>query len=94
MNGHTFSKALWFYCPGCRDLHSVTVWRETGGRGPVWDWNNDLVSVTIDPSILVTWADHCCHSFVRNGRWQFLGDCTHDMKGMTVDMQPIPEGWL
>ena len=27
-----------------------------------------------------------CHSFVRDGRIEFLGDCTHDLKGQTVDL--------
>jgi hypothetical protein len=31
-----------------------------------------------------------CHSFVRNGRIQFLGDCTHALAGQAVDLQPPP----
>ena len=35
-------------------------------------------------------ADPCdcerCHSFVRDGRIQFLGDCTHALAGQTVDL--------
>lgn len=27
-----------------------------------------------------------CHSFVTDGRIQFLGDCTHDLAGETVDL--------
>lgn len=27
-----------------------------------------------------------CHSFVTDGRIQFLGDCTHDLAGQTVDL--------
>ncbi|WEX16299.1 DUF6527 family protein [Pseudomonas sp. G11] len=27
-----------------------------------------------------------CHSFVTNGRIQFLGDCTHKLAGQTVDL--------
>ncbi|MFP4141499.1 MAG: DUF6527 family protein [Phycisphaerae bacterium] len=27
-----------------------------------------------------------CHSFVREGRIQFLGDCTHELAGQTVDL--------
>jgi Family of unknown function (DUF6527) len=30
-----------------------------------------------------------CHSFVREGRIEFLPDCTHEMAGMTVDLPPI-----
>lgn len=29
-----------------------------------------------------------CHSFVRDGMIQFLGDCTHEFAGQTV---PLPE---
>jgi hypothetical protein len=27
-----------------------------------------------------------CHSFVTDGRIQFLGDCTHALAGQTVDL--------
>lgn len=27
-----------------------------------------------------------CHSFVADGRIQFLGDCTHALRGQTVDL--------
>jgi hypothetical protein len=29
-----------------------------------------------------------CHSFITDGRIQFLGDCTHRLAGQTV---PIPD---
>lgn len=29
-----------------------------------------------------------CHSFVTDGRIQFLGDCTHALAGQTVDIPP------
>lgn len=32
----------------------------------------------------------CCHSFVTDGRIQFLGDCTHDLAGKTVDLPLVP----
>ena len=31
-----------------------------------------------------------CHSFVRDGRIQFLGDCTHELAGQTVDIPEWP----
>ena len=31
-----------------------------------------------------------CHSFVTDGRIQFLADCTHELAGQTVDMVPLP----
>ncbi len=39
-----------------------------------------LSGETIVPTPLV------CHSFVRDGRIQFLGDCTHALAGQTVDL--------
>lgn len=30
-----------------------------------------------------------CHSYVRDGRIQFLGDCTHSMAGQTVDLPEV-----
>lgn len=54
---------------------------------------------TFTPSILVRYdgADAgqgaappaVCHSFVTNGRIQFLGDCTHALAGQTVDLPEI-----
>lgn len=34
-----------------------------------------------------------CHTFVTDGRIQFLGDCTHSLAGQTVDMSPWPENY-
>ena len=33
-----------------------------------------------------------CHSFVRDGRIQFLGDCTHALAGQTVDLPDYKDG--
>lgn len=34
-----------------------------------------------------------CHSFLRQGRWEFLGDSAHKLAGQTVEMIPLPLGW-
>ncbi|QNH60766.1 DUF6527 family protein [Hymenobacter sediminicola] len=36
-------------------------------------------------------APHCsvCHSFVTDGQIQFLADCTHELAGQTVALQPV-----
>lgn len=33
-----------------------------------------------------------CHSFVREGQIQFLGDCTHSLAGTTVELPVVPDG--
>ncbi len=45
----------------------------------------------IDGKIPAQTLDHIdmvCHSFVTDGRIQFLGDCTHVLAGKTVDLPP------
>ena len=34
---------------------------------------------------------YICHSFVTDGKIQFLGDCTHHLKGQTVELPEIEE---
>ncbi|EZQ13778.1 DUF6527 family protein [Aquamicrobium defluvii] len=34
---------------------------------------------------------YVCHSFVRDGQIQFLGDCTHDLARQTVPLKPFEE---
>lgn len=33
---------------------------------------------------------YICHSFVTDGRIQFLSDCTHELAGQTVDLPEYP----
>jgi hypothetical protein len=96
---------LWINCPGCEPGHHVlpTDWTPAGvGRSPgiadlpQWSFNGDMDSPTLSPSILMrcdSWGRDrtsiCCHSFVRNGRIEFLSDCTHALAGQTVDLPGI-----
>jgi hypothetical protein len=34
-----------------------------------------------------------CHSFVTDGRIQFLGDCTHALANQTFDLPGWEESW-
>lgn len=82
------AEGLWFWCPGCDVAHRVTTWR-ANSQGE-WSWNGDMVKPTITPSVLVQGGpnDTRCHSFVTDGRIQFLADSTHDLAGQTVDLPP------
>lgn len=91
---------LWIECPGCDVGHHVvpTDWLPPGvERAPEsnrdgWHFNGDLERPTLSPSILVRceWGPErrplICHSFVREGRIEFLADCTHALAGQTVDL--------
>lgn len=94
-------KHIHFHCPGCNGGHAVSV-RDDGSH-PGWTWNGDIERPTFTPSILVHSGPPCgpdglalpgatdqvCHSFVTDGRIQFLSDCTHALAGQTVDLPEI-----
>ena len=81
-----------FRCPGCGCAHYFN----SG-----WSFNGDTVRATVRPSLLVSYngtdagrdgAPHArCHSFVTDGRIEFLGDSTHALAGKTVPLSPWDE---
>lgn len=91
-----------FNCPGCECGHMIRI----SGAHPVWEWNGDLDNPTVSPSIRVTYPanpnaleefkewrlERTCHMYVKEGKIQFLADCTHPLAGLTVDI-PDWEGW-
>lgn len=79
---------LAFHCPGCGYGHAVTVNGEKNSQGASWSWNGSMDKPTFTPSINCNSDSppNQCHSFVADGRIQFLPDCFHDLKGQTVDI--------
>ena len=90
-----------FHCPGCKTGHQVVVdgsrgwtWNGDGDRPtftpsilcqgtvPITDEQHARIMAgeKVQPAPLV------CHSYVTDGRIQFLGDCTHALAGQTVDL--------
>jgi hypothetical protein len=56
-----------------------------------WGWNGSLSKPTFTPSILVRGQEFGskaprCHSFVTDGKIQFLNDCSHPLAGQTVEL--------
>lgn len=86
---------LVFYCPGCKCGHSFRVRTQGDEQLPVWEWNQDMVKPTFSPSLLVNGSipEGRCHSFVRNGMIEFLGDCHHSLRGQTVALPTMTEEW-
>lgn len=74
-------------CPGCNSCHYINV---DPTMGAAWQFNGNVDKPTVSPSILVGKDGFVprCHSFIKNGMIQFLGDCDHDLKNKTVE---IPE---
>ena len=87
--GTDLGDVLYLWCPGCDNLHAPCI-RKGDRERPVWTWNGNLDAPTVEPSILVQGAGRC-HSFMRDGQWQFLSDCSHNLAGRTVPLPPLPE---
>lgn len=56
-----------------------------------WSWNGDTEKPTLKPSILSTNHVMRCHTWVNDGRAQFLADCSHELAGQTLDMLEVEE---
>lgn len=93
-----------FWCPGCKEGHAVMV-SASRNAGINWGYNGNPTAPTFTPSVLVTYngpdagqtdaeghraPQAVCHSFVTDGRIQFLSDCTHALAGQTVDLPEFP----
>ena len=77
------------FCPGCECAHGIN---------DGWKFNGNFDLPTFTPSILVKSRGYVglisdnvventvCHSFVTDGKIRFLSDCTHALKGKTVDL--------
>lgn len=74
-------------CPACGNGHLFYTSN--------WSFDGDVEYPTFNPSMLVhankTGDQKRCHSFVREGKIQYLNDCGHDMKGQTVDLPVLHE---
>lgn len=94
-----YGSRLCFLCPGCEDVHQVHTgpngWTWDGSvdlptispsvlvRGVQWPvgegFHKPRHTVAAGGQIV-------CHSFVRAGRIEFLGDSTHALAGQTADL--------
>jgi hypothetical protein len=88
---------LIFYCQGCESCHGVNdTWTFNGdfenptfspsilvrGTQPITDEEHDLImnGKYVEPRPIV------CHSFITDGKMQYLNDCTHSLAGHTVEL--------
>ncbi len=83
-----------FNCPGCNETHTITT---------RWTFNGDLDNPTVSPSIRIFHPanpnepeefkeyrkEHMCHSYIKNGKIEFLPDCTHHLVNQEVDLPEI-----
>jgi len=94
------------FCPGCKCEHVIAT-VQPQSNGAIWSFNGNMDKPTFKPSLLIrTGSFACpgfedppelppsvCHSFITDGLIQFLTDCTHSLKGQTVELPDIkPSG--
>lgn len=98
VNDHgTTYVALQFICLGCAlfggtGLHMLPV--NSPYHPPSWDWNGDQEKPSLSPSILTRIGDgQVCHSFLRDGVFEYLSDCAHQLAGARVEMPDLPD-WV
>ncbi len=84
-------------CEGCGCIHALNTVAE--GK-PKWTFNGDLNKPTFMPSLLVKWTKMIdvekntfkhiiCHSYIIDGKMQYLGDSNHELSGQTIDLPEI-----
>ena len=80
-----------FDCPGCGKTHVVPT--NPSASQVTWKFSGDVNRPTFIPSLLCRTPmpdrTDVCHSIITDGRIAFQGDCTHSLKGQTVELPEI-----
>lgn len=98
-SGRDLGDHAWIWCPGCKANHSLRfrmpsnptpqeIEDQRMNRHGLWSFNGDYEKPTFSPSLLVfaNDPDIRCHSFIRDGKIEFLMDSFHELKGQTVEL--------
>jgi hypothetical protein len=105
---HEGRRGLNYWCQGCGTVHGVVVegagaWGWNGlldrptftpsvlstGTRPLTE--HEVAAIRAGESI--TPEKQVCHTFITDGRVQFLSDCSHALAGQTHDLPDLPD-WL
>jgi hypothetical protein len=97
-----------FWCPGCGETHVISVDGSRGNWGWDRNVEAPTFSPSIKVTYrhpkghsnenpapegyAGEYVEDVCHSFIRAGRIKFLSDCTHGLRGRTVDLPDLPVG--
>jgi hypothetical protein len=71
------------FCPGCNEIHRFDFrW--------IFDGNKQNPSFT--PSLRIFDNNGTvCHSYLKNGIWEFLNDCRHNLAGKKIPLPDLPD---
>ena len=91
------------WCPGCGYGHEIDT-EQPNSQGAKWKFDGDMQNPTFAPSVNIRWGRYAdpnhddgghggiCHYIITKGKIQFCSDCTHALRGQTVDLPEIPDG--
>jgi hypothetical protein len=82
--GTKFHHTQYLYqCLGCGYEHAFGLKSEGGHH----EFNGDLNNPTVSPSLLQNFTPgKLCHSFIKDGKIQYLSDCQHHLAGQTIEL--------
>ena len=92
------------WCPACEERHAFAV-SKAFNNGARWTFDGNFDAPTFAPSMNIRTGPRptvpagrpdvgqidVCHYFLRAGKIQYLSDCTHALKGQTVELPKMPE---
>lgn len=87
-----------FDCPGCEMSHQIDTarWEFNGDYEKPTFSPSYLTWVDVNPKAMAEYDPKRkyrdgfrCHSFIKEGRIEFLSDCTHKLAGQTVDLPAV-----
>ena len=77
-----------FWCEGCDGYHGVWTEHPNPVTGAKWSFNEDEVKPTFRPSLMIQEEEgRMCHSFVTDGKIEYLSDCTHSYAGEHLELK-------
>lgn len=100
-DGYT-AGGLAHWCPACEQIHAFAL-DGKNSSGAQWTWDGNVEAPTFAPSMHIRTnspddpryqpqaCSSVCHYFLRAGIIEYLGDCTHAMKGQKVPLPQLPE---
>jgi hypothetical protein len=83
--GKVFHHQFLYWCEGCGYEHAFALRSECGHH----DFNGDLNNPTVIPSLVENYPGRRCHSYIKNGKIQYLTDCNHTLAGQTIELPDI-----
>jgi hypothetical protein len=86
-DGKLYKTQFLYWCLGCGYEHAFSL-KENGGYHI---FNMDLENPTVSPSLLQNFVPgKLCHSFIIDGKIQYLNDCDHKLAGQIIDIPEYP----